>query len=105
MATPARAAATSPRDIVAQLNQKHFLIRNIGGKCLVGEMVPNPIGSGQMLSLQSVEAFRTWYVNQSITLSDSQGNSKRKPVGDYWLRHGDRRGYEGGANPLPRAVV
>ena len=58
-------------------------------------MVPNPIGCGQMLSLQSVKSFRTWYGNQSVTVSDSQGNSKRRPVGDYWLRHRDRRGYEG----------
>jgi Family of unknown function (DUF5906) len=90
-----RAAATSPRDVIARLNEKHFLIRHIGGKCLVGEMVPNPTYSGQMLSLQSVEAVRTWYGNQFVTVSDSQGNAKRKPLGDYWLRHRDRRGYEG----------
>jgi hypothetical protein len=94
-ATRARAAATSPRDTIARLNEKHFLIRNIGGKCLVGEMVPNPIGRGQMLSLQSREDFRAWFGNQFVTVSDSQGNSKRKPVGEYWLKHPDRRGYEG----------
>ena len=95
VATPARTAATSPREIIAQLNQRHFLIRNIGGKCLVGEMVPNPIGRGQMLLLQSREDFRAWNCNQFVTVSDSQGNSKRKPVGEYWLQHRDRRGYEG----------
>ena len=93
-ATRARTAA-SPRDIIAQLNQRHFLIRNIGGKCLVGEMVPNQIGRGQMLSLQSREDFRAWYGNQFATVSDSQGNSKRTPRGEYWLKHQDRRGYEG----------
>jgi hypothetical protein len=94
-ARTAPAAATSPKDFVAQLNQRHFLIRNIGGKCLVGEMIPNPIGSGQILLLQSREDFRAWYGNQFVTVSDSQDNSKRKPVGEYWLRHRDRRGYEG----------
>jgi hypothetical protein len=93
--TRASTTATSPRDIVAQLNQRHFLIRNVGGKCLVGEMVPNPIGSGQMLSLQSREDFRAWYGNQFVTVYDSQGNANRKPVGDCWLKHRDRRDYEG----------
>jgi len=94
-ATPRDAAPSSPKDVVAWLNQRHFLIRNIGGKCLVGEMVPNPTGSGQMLLLQSREDFRAWYGNEFVIVSDSQGNSKRKPVGEYWLKDRDRRGYEG----------
>jgi hypothetical protein len=77
------------------INERHFVIQNIGGKCLVGEMVPNPAGSGQMLSLQSMEAFRAWYNNQYVAVLDDRGNEKPKPLGTYWIGHRNRRGYEG----------
>jgi Primase C terminal 2 (PriCT-2) len=37
----------APTGEIAELNARHFLIRNIGGKCLVGEMVGNSLGSGR----------------------------------------------------------
>jgi len=83
------------RDLIQGINKKHFLIRNIGRKCMVGEMLPNPTGTGQMLSLQSVEAFKTWYANRFVLVPDGQGESRRKPLGAYWLQHRDRREYEG----------
>ena len=55
-----------PPSEIAELNERHFLIRNIGGKCLVGEMVSNAIGSGQMLSLQSTDAFKMWCANRKV---------------------------------------
>src|SRR5262245_14713417 len=64
------------KDSIEQINQRHFVIRNIGGKCLVGEMIPNPSGSGYMLSLQSPDAFKTWYSNQYISVRDADGNVK-----------------------------
>jgi Family of unknown function (DUF5906)/Primase C terminal 2 (PriCT-2) len=83
------------KNIIDQINEKHFLIRNIGGKCLVGEMGPNPAGSGQILSLQSVAGFRTWYSNQYVIVRDDDGNAKRRAVAPYWLEHRRRRGYDG----------
>jgi Bifunctional DNA primase/polymerase, N-terminal/Primase C terminal 2 (PriCT-2)/Family of unknown function (DUF5906) len=80
---------------IETINERHFAIRNIGGKCLVGEMVPNPAGSGQMLSLQSIQAFRAWYDNQYVAVVDDKGNERRKPLGTYWIAHRKRRGYEG----------
>jgi hypothetical protein len=83
------------KSIIEAINERRFLIGNIGGKCLVGEMVPNPAGSGQMLSLQSIEAFKAWYNNQYVVVPDDKGNEKRKPLGTYWIGHHKRRGYEG----------
>lgn len=77
---------------IAKLNARHFLIRNVGGKCLVGEMQPNPIGSGEVLSLQSVDAFKTWYSNQTIAVGNKP---RRRPLGAAWLEHPKRRQYEG----------
>jgi hypothetical protein len=48
-------------DDIAELNKQFFLLRNVGGKCLVGEMVPNPLGEGEILSLQSTDAFKMWH--------------------------------------------
>jgi Bifunctional DNA primase/polymerase, N-terminal/Primase C terminal 2 (PriCT-2)/Family of unknown function (DUF5906) len=83
------------KNAVDQINQRQFLIRNIGGKCLVGEMVLNPTGSGQMLSLQTVESFRTWYLNQTLLLAPPGGKVRQVQVGNYWLQHKRRRQYEG----------
>jgi Bifunctional DNA primase/polymerase, N-terminal/Primase C terminal 2 (PriCT-2)/Family of unknown function (DUF5906) len=77
-----------PSDI-AELNAEYFLIRNIGSKCLVGKMVPNPMGSGEMLSLQSTDDFKKWYANRK---SESQPKQK---LGVAWLEHPKRRQYEG----------
>jgi Family of unknown function (DUF5906) len=84
-----------PPNEIAELNERHFLIRNIGGKCLVGEMVPSPLGSAKMLSLQNSEAFKMWYVNRTIVVRDRDGNEKRRPLGVAWLEHPGRRQFEG----------
>jgi hypothetical protein len=78
-----------PPDDIAELNARYFLIGNIGGKCLVGEMVPNLMGSGEMLSLQSPHAFRLWFANRQSM------RSKRVTLGVAWLSHSKRRQYEG----------
>jgi hypothetical protein len=76
------------------LNKRHFLIRNIGGKCLVGEMMPSHLGTGQTLSLQTTDAFKTWYANCRISVHDHQGKVKLIPLGAAWLEHPKRRQYE-----------
>jgi hypothetical protein len=84
-----------PPSEIAELNERHFLIRNTGGKCLVGEMIPSPLGLAKMLSLQNPEAFKTWYANRTIVVRDRDGNEKRAPLGVAWLQHPKRRQYEG----------
>jgi hypothetical protein len=58
-------------------------------------MVRNQAGSGEMLSVQSVDDFKTWYANRTIAAPDRNGNSKRKPLGAAWVEHPQRRQYEG----------
>jgi Bifunctional DNA primase/polymerase, N-terminal/Family of unknown function (DUF5906)/Primase C terminal 2 (PriCT-2) len=84
-----------PPSEIVELNERHFLIRNIGGKCLVGEMIPSPLGSAKMLSLQNPEAFKTWYANRTIVVRDRDGHEKGRPLGLAWLEHTKRRQYEG----------
>ena len=65
------------------------MIRNMGGRCLVGEMVPNLLGTGEMLSLMKPDAFRLWFANRLSM------RSKKVTLGGAWLGHPKRRQYEG----------
>jgi hypothetical protein len=69
----------SPEDALSNSNTSHY---------------GAPTGSGPILLLQSRDDFRAWYGNEFVTVFDSHGNAKRKPLGDYWLKHHERRGYE-----------
>ena len=74
-------------DAIEALNQKHFVIGNIGGKCLIGEWIPSPIDpEGQALSFQGPDAFKLRYANQYVG---------GRALGLSWLQDGRRKGYEG----------
>jgi hypothetical protein len=99
----------APIKEINELNERHFVIRNIGGKCLIGEMVPNRMGSGQMLSLQRVNDFKTWYSNRKIAKrnkgkKDDKQNEKVKSLGTIWIEHPKRRQYEG-VDLIPNAPM
>jgi hypothetical protein len=90
----ARAAALAQ---VHALNKKHFVINNIGGKCLIGEFIPSSIDAGcSILSYQASHAFTLRYKNQKVGEIDEEDFSlKKRELGSYWLSHTKRRGYEG----------
>src|SRR5262245_2294076 len=69
---------------ITELNQKHAVIANIGGKCRV------LYWEGDKAILQSFEDFRNRYSNRFI-----QDGTRRVPLGTYWLRHSERRQYDG----------
>ena len=67
------------------------MINNVGGKCLVLSWMPSPIDEGVKIPVfQSFGTFRERYSNRYISIED-----KNKPVGTYWLKHRDRRTFEG----------
>ena len=59
----------------------------MGGKCVIGEMVTNPMGSGKMLSLQRVNDLKTWYSNRKISQRGNKGKRNHKNLGVVWLEH------------------
>src|SRR5262249_44521067 len=83
-----------PPDEIAELNRRYFVIGNIGGKCLVGEIVTDELGL-ECLSLQSTHDFKSRYANRKFRFRDGHGNEKWKPLGAAWLEHAKRRQYEG----------
>ena len=79
------------RSFLTELNGRHAVLNNVGGKCLVADWVPNPIDKlTKVLSLQSFDCIEKRYSNRFL----SDGNN-RKALGKWWLAHKERRTYEG----------
>ena len=82
-----------PPPAIKELNDKHAVIGNLGGKCVVMEWVPSVILPGaKELSYQSFTSFRERYANEYVDLDGPHG---RIPKAAYWLTHPQRRQYEG----------
>jgi len=76
-------------DAIGKVNERFFMIRNMGGKCLVGEFIPNQIGTGKQLELYTPDNFKTWFSNQHMKVGD-----KLYPLGAAWVLSKERRQYE-----------
>ncbi len=76
-------------DAVGKVNERFFMLRNMGGKCLIGELVPNNLGTGKSLSLTTPDNFKTWFSNQHMKVGD-----KLYPLGAAWVLSKQRRQYE-----------
>jgi hypothetical protein len=82
-------------DAVRRMNDKHAVISNLGGKCVIMEWVPSAISEGQKeLSYQTFQAFRERYANQYIFVRN-RGRIETAPFALIWLAHPNRRQYEG----------
>jgi hypothetical protein len=78
------------------MNDKHAVISNLGGKCVVMEWVPSLITKGgEELEYQSFASFRERYLNRYFHWADARGRTESAPLAPYWLAHAARRQYEG----------
>jgi hypothetical protein len=74
------------------MNERHAMIGNYGGKCVIIQWVPSIAFPGTMeMQHQSLAAFRERYLGRYIY--DASG--KRDPVAPIWLSHPDHRYYDG----------
>jgi hypothetical protein len=87
----AREYAIEPK--LQELNERHAVIGNIGGKCRVVEEVLDPVLKRSRLTRQSFDDFRNRYMNDyvQVGVDDKSGMPKMKPVGAWWLGHPQRR--------------
>lgn len=77
-----------------ELNEKHAVIEDIGGKCRVVSEVWDPALKRHRLSRQSFDDFRNRYMHiQVVVGQDKDGNDVRKPLGKWWLENTNRRQY------------
>jgi hypothetical protein len=75
------------------LNERHAVITNYGGKCLVVEDLYDPVMKRHNLTSQSFTDFRNRYMNQFEAVLKANGEPGLEPIGSWWLRHPQRRQY------------
>lgn len=72
------------------LNEKHAVIEDIDGKCrIISEHIDEGMGRS-VLTYQSFEDFKNRYGNVQVDM----GEDKQMPLGQWWIRHPQRRQYE-----------
>ncbi len=83
-----------------ELNEKHAVIENHGGRCRVMEDPGNAEstdvdGDGHSeITLQTFDDFRNRYNNRKVLIGyDKNGHPMEKPLGTWWLDHSARRQY------------
>lgn len=88
----AREDAIDPH--LRELNERHAVIEDIGGKCRVVSEVWDPALKRPRLSRQSFDDFRNRYMHiQVVVGQDKDGNDVKKPLGNWWLSNPHRRQY------------
>lgn len=78
-----------------ELNERHAVIGNLGGKCRVVEEVMDQALRRTRLTRQSFDDFRNRYMNKQIQIGMTpQGMPMMSPVGKWWLNHPQRRQFD-----------
>jgi hypothetical protein len=81
---------------IREMNGKHAVISNLGGKCLIMEWVPSKITpGGEEISYQTFRSFKERYANRYIDAIDVSARRETIPLAPEWLCHPHRRQYEG----------
>lgn len=79
-----------------ELNERHAVISNVGGKCRAIEEIMDWALNRPKLTMQSFEDFRNRYNNQRVIVGrdEKTGQPIYKPLGTWWLSHESRRQYD-----------
>ena len=91
--TIARAKEEAIEPALRELNERHAVISNWGGKCVVIEELEDAIYDGRTrFSPQGRAAFNDRYANRRIqTGADKNGNPTYMPLAKWWFEHPARR--------------
>lgn len=75
-----------------ELNERHAVVENLGGRCRVIEEVMDPAFNRTALTMQSFDDFRNRYMNRQIVIGmDAKNREIYAPLGKWWLGHASRR--------------
>lgn len=77
-----------------KLNQQYAVILDYGGRCVVVKETYDPTMKRDRLSKQTFSDFKYGWQNKFEETIDAKGNVKQVPVGDWWLKHPQRREFE-----------
>lgn len=89
-----------PKSLLAQLNERHAIVGDLGGKCLVMSWVRSKVDEQiEIPSFQSTKHFSDRYANQLIAVKSlnkaGEWEEKHHPLGAYWLKWDKRKTHEG----------
>lgn len=89
----ARAKENAVHPALCELNEKHALVEDIGGKCRIISETTDGLANGRTrLSFQSADDFRLRYSNRTVQIETADG-PVGVPLGNWWLKHPMRRQY------------
>jgi hypothetical protein len=89
-----RAHEDSIDPMLRQLNEKHAVIADIGGRCRIISEVWDPAMKRTRISKQSFEDFRNRYRHIRVTIGVNDKGPIEKAAGTFWIDHPQRRQYE-----------
>jgi hypothetical protein len=92
---PAVIPASEAGSTIEAINNKHAVIGNYGGKCMVLSWELSDLNERQIVPVfQTFDDFAKRYSHRSIATKTERG-TKDISVGKYWLGHPGRRQFEG----------
>jgi hypothetical protein len=99
-ALPPQFTQSVPSNPLIELNKKHCVIGDVGGKCFVLSWANSKVDETiKVPSFQTFKSFSERYANQYIGVKsvDKKRNETEEPkqLGAYWLKWTKRRSYEG----------
>jgi hypothetical protein len=77
-----------------EMNERHAVVGNLGGECLVIERVYNEATRRYEVAKQSWAALGHRYANKFVTDTSPSGKMTETPLVDWWRAHPRRRYYE-----------
>lgn len=81
--------------MLAEVNDRYAVIENFGGRCRVIEELVDPTLGRSRLTSMSFGDFRNAHMNRRVEVgADKEGNPKYMPLGDWWLKHQERRQFK-----------
>lgn len=90
-----RAKEYSEDPHLTQMNDRHAIIGNIGGKCRVIEEIEDDVLHRSRITMSSFEDIRNRYGNIQIQIGTTDKNDPvHIPLGKYWINHRMRRQYD-----------
>lgn len=89
-----RAKENAINPALRELNERHAVVENFGGRCRVIEMIEDPVLKREALTIQSFGDFSNRYMNRRVQIGVDKANRPIEvPMGRWWLEHEHRRQY------------
>jgi hypothetical protein len=90
----AREMLEDPR--LREMNEKHAVISNYGGKCCVLSSTRSSANFAlEVQTFQTIGAIQSRYANRHVEVGNKNGHPITKSLGQWWIAHPKRRQYEG----------